>query len=265
MACGGLTCANCSASILSNQHECKPDDQSDPFEGLQRGRDYQSCPTCGIKACLISGCNHVVCGGSGACSTNYCFVCGEEAADNSGHWGIGRPCPRYNQPGADNAVFDRPAINLDANLDNVVLTRLHQGMRTAQFEPTPSPDAPQEVRSRHADRQTLHHISTQALQMAQQDSGGDAQRMVSWLVCVELLASGLITAIDVYTIHLEPDQDSRWIDLASVELIHPFIQQWYDQAGDQGLFRFPELVEIYEHYLWARTARLREQAEESGL
>jgi hypothetical protein len=92
-----------------SSHRCIPIDTDDAaFEGLKRGRDYQICPSdrCGMRIELSAACNAMTC----RCGTQFCYVCGELAGDQSDHWTKKKPngCPRYNQPGAPNAQFDAP-------------------------------------------------------------------------------------------------------------------------------------------------------------
>ena len=79
---------------------------------------------------LESGCNHLICN---RCGTNFCFVCGEEADANSGHWNAGNPCPRYNQPGAANAQHDEDfepgEIEEDIEFDDPVWGEVMSQMR----------------------------------------------------------------------------------------------------------------------------------------
>lgn len=82
-------------------------------EGWVRGRDYQRCPRCMEAAQLGSGYNHITCN----CTMNYCFICGVEALGNSDHWTRGR-CPRYNQPGANNAQYDGDDDAVDDAVDD---------------------------------------------------------------------------------------------------------------------------------------------------
>lgn len=46
--------------------------------------------------------NHMIC----QCGTGFCFICGKEADGESEHWRNGGSCPRYNQPGDDEAEYD---------------------------------------------------------------------------------------------------------------------------------------------------------------
>jgi hypothetical protein len=61
------------------------------IEGLVRGKDFQNCPKCHTVIHLETGCNHMTC----KCTENFCFLCGEPAGDDSGHWERDG-CPRYN-------------------------------------------------------------------------------------------------------------------------------------------------------------------------
>ena len=113
--CAGLTCLACGDRISdrSSKHICTAtfhaaDSEAAAFEGLKRGKDYQLCPSsrCGRRVELSDGCNHIFC----MCGMQFCFICGEPTAANSGHWSKSRgqdaPCPRYNQPDAPNAHWD---------------------------------------------------------------------------------------------------------------------------------------------------------------
>ena len=78
-------------------------------EGLVHGRDIQPCPKCKRPWGLSDGCNRIVCK---SCGANYCFICGEEASEDSAHWVEGSSCPRWNHPDDANATYDR-AENLE--------------------------------------------------------------------------------------------------------------------------------------------------------
>ncbi|KAK5123233.1 hypothetical protein LTR85_003432 [Meristemomyces frigidus] len=41
-----------------------------------------------------------------ACGSSFCYICGEFATGHSNHWAVGKPCPRYNQPGGEEALYD---------------------------------------------------------------------------------------------------------------------------------------------------------------
>lgn len=59
----------------------------------------ENCYMCTANALLS---NHMTC----QCGTGFCFICGKEADGESEHWRKGGGCPRYNQPGDDEAEYD---------------------------------------------------------------------------------------------------------------------------------------------------------------
>lgn len=107
---GNTQCPGCSQQICAicgqraGPHDCD-DEPNENFKGLKRGAEYQRCPGCRDGIELKDGCNHMVCS---KCLTNFCFICGQEALADSGHWNAGNFCPRFNQPGAGNALHDHP-------------------------------------------------------------------------------------------------------------------------------------------------------------
>ncbi|KAK3711659.1 hypothetical protein LTR37_009435 [Vermiconidia calcicola] len=66
--------------------------------------DVKRCPnqTCSAIIELKDGCNHVVCS---VCKTRFCFIC-RAANPPREHWNPGMPCPRFNKPGAANALYN---------------------------------------------------------------------------------------------------------------------------------------------------------------
>lgn len=113
--CHRFSCLSCGKRIegyeQSRDHRCislsAADAESAAFEGMQRGKHYQICPSerCGRRVELRDGCNHMSC----MCGMQFCFLCGEVVSAHSNHWEQrtdGSGCPRYNQPGAPNAAFD---------------------------------------------------------------------------------------------------------------------------------------------------------------
>jgi len=104
--CIGRTCAFCGDAVLAMGRTCAHVvAEENAFKDLVRGRDYQTCPSCQMKVELSDGCNSMVCGRH-ACMTHLCFICGQGALHDSDHWRRGRPCPRWNQPGSNNAHHD---------------------------------------------------------------------------------------------------------------------------------------------------------------
>ena len=107
--CLAFTCTVCHANttVEMGSHVCKPEalEANEPakrMEGLERGKHYQLCPNeeCQAVINLMDGCNHIVCEG---CRTNFCYLCGQEAQPDSGHWTVG--CPRYNRAD-ENPLYD---------------------------------------------------------------------------------------------------------------------------------------------------------------
>ncbi|KAI7321617.1 hypothetical protein KC315_g9090 [Hortaea werneckii] len=114
--CKGLVCGMCEQSIAEAEHDCLtkpliPSEPEDRFQDMQRGRDHQFCcnyPSCPQVVELREGCNQIRCP---ACNERFCFVCGESVeATDTVHFRVGKPCPRFGQPTAPNASFDRPAV-----------------------------------------------------------------------------------------------------------------------------------------------------------
>ena len=108
--CGDTTYLCCGAADISNDgdHACAEEDET-AFEGLVRGEHWQMCPNpkCKMLVELLEACNAVRCPNS-ACKTPFCIVCGQACTANSGHWGKGRPCPRWGLAKTKNAIFDHP-------------------------------------------------------------------------------------------------------------------------------------------------------------
>ena len=122
--CTGIVCGMCKSVVLDGEHnkhrrpfmcmleKSVEETDHDPFSGMTKGKDFQVCPnpTCSIKIELKEACNHIVCH---RCTKNFCFVCGLEAFEGSGHWNEGKQCPRFGHRAAQNAVYD--AIATDHN------------------------------------------------------------------------------------------------------------------------------------------------------
>ncbi|KAK4507261.1 hypothetical protein PRZ48_000996 [Zasmidium cellare] len=103
--CLGILCHSCGLelSTITTKHTCPSTLRDNPLRSLTRGRDYQKCPSCARTWQLRDGCNSLRC----ICGTSLCFVCGRRVPEHeSQHWREGSKCPRFNQPGATNALFD---------------------------------------------------------------------------------------------------------------------------------------------------------------
>ncbi|KAF2171961.1 hypothetical protein M409DRAFT_18192 [Zasmidium cellare ATCC 36951] len=112
--CGTSVCMCCKDHIVPLvPHKCDGNALADEkdFKGLTKGKEWQKCPRCHNKFELRDGCNHIICA---VCKESLCFICGAPAAANSNHWcrSGGSRCPRYNQPGTPNAMFEEDAIAL---------------------------------------------------------------------------------------------------------------------------------------------------------
>jgi hypothetical protein len=77
------------------------DSRLEAVRDLNRGVDYQLCPSCGKIVTLQDGCNHMTC----PCMASFCFICGREATGTSNHWLTSR-CPRYGVPKTYEADYD---------------------------------------------------------------------------------------------------------------------------------------------------------------
>ncbi|KAK4507263.1 hypothetical protein PRZ48_000998 [Zasmidium cellare] len=139
--------------------------------------------------------------------------------------------------------------------DTPIAERIYCAGGTCGAEQPPPRDAPPELEARYADRLILRRIAREALDALEGDLGDDT----AWMSRVSLLASGLLSSIEAYALHLNPDPEARLDGLAIVEMLHPYIQSWYGTAGDEGHNRFPALRPIYERYVRARGEQLRER------
>lgn len=89
--------------MIYERHRCRSVSITENLKGLTQGKDYQFCPECDATSEQKDGCNAVQCAN---CRTQYCYICAAKADHKSEHWKPGKPCPRFNQPGAENALFD---------------------------------------------------------------------------------------------------------------------------------------------------------------
>lgn len=142
--CGGKVCGACETPMYTKkdeEHTCDVANRANDIEkelGQVRGRDIQQCPNidCRNIIALKDGCNHMKCP---KCSTEFCFICGEPADVFSGHWSLGNPCPRWNQPDDDNAQHDEAFAPIEADdpewrpivarLRYLVMYRIESGVR----------------------------------------------------------------------------------------------------------------------------------------
>ncbi|GAB1725968.1 hypothetical protein NU195Hw_g5402t1 [Hortaea werneckii] len=138
--CEKPTCMSCCEGLKNptTQHSCSEEEVAvqDPFTGMQRGKDYQLCPKCQTPISLAAGCNHLMCG----CGTSFCYICGADISQTEmDHFAVGMPCPRYNQPGTDDALYDDDEIEefdwaLDNALWDLAMLRLDVRLPTSRYE-----------------------------------------------------------------------------------------------------------------------------------
>ncbi|TKA83598.1 hypothetical protein B0A55_00406 [Friedmanniomyces simplex] len=117
-SCDGSSCGTCGFPLdpsgETQEHKCDPSKlgaEPDIDKTLLRGRDFQICPgeTCRRYYGLWEGCNAMICT---KCRTHFCFICGERAEHDGGHWGANKPCQRWNQPGSRRAMHDEEEVPL---------------------------------------------------------------------------------------------------------------------------------------------------------
>ena len=73
-----------------------------PFKQFRDSTFFDMEHQLAITGATGAGCNFLRC----RCSEGYCFICGEGSLeDDSNHWSLGKPCPKYNQPDAHNAMY----------------------------------------------------------------------------------------------------------------------------------------------------------------
>ncbi|KAK3681956.1 hypothetical protein LTR37_020723 [Vermiconidia calcicola] len=107
LACRNYICKRCGLSRHPDSLEvCRTKlqedkDEEDPIKGM---KGYQRCPgdNCGLVSELKDGCNVVVCT---ACRLRWCWICRTRSPPRE-HWNAGMPCPRFNKPGAKNALWN---------------------------------------------------------------------------------------------------------------------------------------------------------------
>lgn len=242
--CGGRSCADCGGPIAEDkQHVCQKD-HSSAFEGLQKGRDYQTCPECTTNVELGSGCNHMTCK---MCRLEFCYICGEPATANSGHWRVGNPCPKYNFVG-NNPMYEQPP---PADRPNRLALLLHiaEGFRVANLEGFAPADAPREVRLRNQDRQRLREVARAASQEIVR-----APHNIMALSAVVVASGSLMAFIDLSTLHLQPDVNARMQRFIEIDVMHDLVVDSMMQAAVLVDEQFPVLSEIWDAYLTARDA-----------
>ncbi|KAK4626625.1 hypothetical protein CLAFUW4_04001 [Fulvia fulva] len=210
--CGYYSCADCETSFPADpsEHICAEaadEPVDDPFQGLERGRDYQRCPVCDVAIELRDGCNHMTCS-MGNCNTHFCFLCGEPATRDSGHWTVGRPCPLYNRAGEGNAQYDHQAAAPPPAEEVAVMEALLVEINAETQGVISHADDPPELRLRRLDRRWLEELRVQ-LEREHQEAQEAGQQEAPYYQALLALIPGLQVLSGWYTLHLEQDERTR--------------------------------------------------------
>ncbi|KAI5364100.1 putative IBR domain, E3 ubiquitin ligase RBR family, TRIAD supradomain-containing protein [Septoria linicola] len=237
--CGLRNCGKCFTPVVGDRmnHVCVPDqDLLDAFKNLKQGKDYQRCPGCKTSTELSEGCNHMTCAYA-ACKMEFCFICGEAADDDSGHWGYGKPCPKWNQPGTHGARFDiaEHANEADDDYFNFFYDLHDLDLADPNRDNIPQ-DEPIMQTLRRLDRRALCIIEDGFARMMQADERPFlVAQMRPFMILLALL-------LQVYTLGAE--QREPYLQLRAMD--HEFFQAQVAvvKADAQVQARFPALLPI---------------------
>ncbi|KAK3117639.1 hypothetical protein LTR53_000767 [Teratosphaeriaceae sp. CCFEE 6253] len=292
--CDGMTCEACGAPVsMLSAHDCSSAPEisidTDPLDDLQRGTDYQQCPSCGQVIQLMSGCNAVICE-KHVVPVHFCYICGIEVHhDDPDHWTQGRgPCPRFNQPGAANAwqqlaapqVIFVPELGQEVPVDVLIELWQHRvAEQAAEFleaqqqlqlliqRTLHNPDGifgedDMAIRSQEA---ALYRVYAQAMQgfrdyvalgidPLQGDEAVVVRNMQTRLYRLQGLISLLSVNLSAHTF-LRPGDWSRWTPEARELAAAPFrqrhadIQHWIMMMDDEVWQHYPVLEGIFRLYM----------------
>ncbi|KAK4627167.1 hypothetical protein CLAFUW4_04417 [Fulvia fulva] len=289
--CSSRSCGVCAVLVtgLTEDHRCATIPKADEaFEGITRGVDYQICPKCTTPVSIKDGCNHMTCGVP-ACRSGFCYICGKEAKEGSGHWNIGNPCPRYNSRGASNAAHDHETVQIDRprGIRHVIWNRAEDALNAANPELWEAIQTDEEAA---AERGYLRELAAEDIQgafdrisnlsesrLAREDAAellhvideireyavslwDDGQALPLWLNNTMQLAHYLLTGTDVYAaplitvMHRPMGEDFKRF---FIEEWDPAIQDVYHASGE-GLIRWPQVDDVYYHYRLAVDNRMAE-------
>lgn len=268
--CGGLTCGSCGTATRtgtvpgcgSAKHPCPPEEaaEDDPYAGLVQGRDFQICPNerRGIRVELHSRCNAMLCE---KCFTSFCFLCAKIAGHDSDHWQAGKDgksgCPRWNQPGAENARFDVPGPNRDELIGAIVLPegRFEPVDHAAMQWPAPEDEdgwmdleapvhASPEGQLRLLDSEYIRGNIAPELNAIDHAHQGHGVPLPPWYQDLEDLTSSLEDNLDLYVVHhpvMQPPNTASWDwQVDQFHIGHQVIDYSSRRLGPQ--------VEVHERY-----------------
>lgn len=263
--CRDQVCMACGGHLDGPMHCCEKIEEEDPFKDLKRGRDYQLCPSCTLPVFLGEACNHMTCA-RGNCRQGFCYICGEKADGDSDHWSTGKPCPRWNQPGAADAQFDIPESTIEENLRLVAWHFAEDGLtdlahdfeilfpgrgmgnfaRHIAMPPPHHGERPGDA-LRQQDRRTLIQIAEEAMETLVA-TALDVWEPRPWESQVWGLAFWLMFNLDVYTFYRYPDIAMRaaWRDRFMEMGVE--IDDRARAIPPEGYERWPQLEGIYNRY-----------------
>ena len=106
--CVGWVCGRCGS--VHGLNDCAADEEDDPIKDME---GYQRCVNedCSTILFLQDGCNAVQCY---ACKAKFCWICKLRDPPHQ-HWDSGSSCPRFNKPGAANAIYNEQVDFFNAN------------------------------------------------------------------------------------------------------------------------------------------------------
>lgn len=250
--CSARCCTACGAHIDNEaEHRCaEPEPLEKRFEGLKRGCDYQICPKCDLVMSLIEACNHITCT---RCDEHFCYICGEHAVPGTSHWVAGKPCPYYNQPGAEEAMVEEEQEVEQENihavqeiLNNKALRMLEIGWPGLAHDLDLihlERDTTWWERDRQRDREALVAVAEDAW-----DTPRDEQTL--WLYDVIDLAFALIIVMEIHTVN-QNQQAEEWKQEFKVFI--DLVDETAGKLGEEAWQRYDLLEIILKRHreLWA--------------
>ncbi|PPJ50532.1 hypothetical protein CBER1_05521 [Cercospora berteroae] len=232
--CDTVTCAVCTSRVDPRayyEHDCQEQKKEDTsgMDGLQRGKDFQTCPKCATPCQLMDGCNHITCELT-ACGCEFCFICGEQAMEGQGHWDVGKPCPKYNHPDDGNAMFEPPGLAAGLPLGgdpNEWPIRFNDG-NAMRMPPVIQWDAPLPVWPNHPDGLPADQLLDWA------DTQPDLQQADADMDILFTEVDHDLTSPRALNDPGQPEAILRRVDRQRLEEIHLEVLGILQTAGNQG-------------------------------
>ena len=187
----------------------------------------------------------------GNCGTHFCFLCGEPATRNSGHWTIGKPCPLYHRAGQANAQYDaqragppelQDIMNMPPQVQAIADAMVAEIEAEARhFEP--QADDPPEVRLRRSDRHWLRELRDQIILENDEAAG---HQPAAWFEPLRSLLGLLQVLAAYYTIHLEEDVETRGLRRATLAVTSIFLAPVLAALPAETVERYPRVSRIVQ-------------------